>query len=200
MIESEMTAPSTQKASVAVKTLKSSVLGAAGEHYAMCQLLRQGLVAALAPAGVPNCDIVVTDTVGACLCAIQVKTRLAKGTDGGWHMSIKHERLSSPTLYYVFIDFGVSETTPPVSYVVPSAVVADAVRESHVAWLARPAKSGKPHVDGEFRRFLPDYDRMGLMISRGPGWLSPYREQWAVLRAARAESHLMAPNIALVAE
>jgi hypothetical protein len=164
-----------------LKTLKTSVLGSAGEHYAMCQLLRQGFIAALAPAGVPNCDIVVTDGVGAKLCAIQVKTRLEKGTDGGWHMSRKHETLTAPTLFYVFIDFGANELAPPVSYVVPSRVAADAVRESHATWLAKPSKSGKPHVDSDVRRFMPDYTKVGLDIGRGPGWLSPYREAWAVL-------------------
>ena len=28
----------------------TTILGAAGEHYVMCQLLRRGLIAALAPA------------------------------------------------------------------------------------------------------------------------------------------------------
>ena len=64
----------------------STVLGSAGEHYVMCQLLRRGLIAALAPVGVPNCDIVVTDDIGDRLCAIQVKARMEKGSDGGWHM------------------------------------------------------------------------------------------------------------------
>ncbi len=39
----------------------STILGAAGEHYVMCQLLRRDLIAALAPTGVPNADIIVTD-------------------------------------------------------------------------------------------------------------------------------------------
>ena len=43
---------------------RSTVLGAAGEHYVMCQLLRRGLIAALAPVGVPNTDIIVTDDIG----------------------------------------------------------------------------------------------------------------------------------------
>ncbi len=50
----------------------STVLGAAGEHYVMCQLLRRGLIAALTPVGVPNCDIVVTDDIGDRLCAVQM--------------------------------------------------------------------------------------------------------------------------------
>jgi hypothetical protein len=39
----------------------STILGAAGEHFVMSQLLRRNVTAALAPTGVPNADIVVTD-------------------------------------------------------------------------------------------------------------------------------------------
>jgi hypothetical protein len=65
--------------------LNSTIFGAAGEHYVMCQLLRQNMIAALAPAGVPNADIVVTDKLGNRLCAVQVKVRRERGSDGGWH-------------------------------------------------------------------------------------------------------------------
>jgi hypothetical protein len=39
----------------------STLLGAAGEYYVMAELLRRGFIAALAPQGVPNSDIVVTN-------------------------------------------------------------------------------------------------------------------------------------------
>lgn len=42
----------------------STVLGAAGEHYVMSVLLRHGFIAALAPVGVPNTDIIVSDDIG----------------------------------------------------------------------------------------------------------------------------------------
>jgi len=160
---------------------KSSVLGAAGEHYVMCQLLRRGLIAALAPAGVPLADIVVTDDIGDRLCAIQVKSRNDIGSDGGWHMKDKHETIESDTLFYAFVDFGKDTTAAPVCYIVPSAIVADVLRRSHQAWLEKPGRGGKPHKDGDMRRFLPNYDKMGLMIGRGPGWLDQYRENWALL-------------------
>jgi hypothetical protein len=53
----------------------SSLLGAAGAHHVMAELLRRGYVAALAPEGVPTVDILVTDVEGARLCSIQVKAR-----------------------------------------------------------------------------------------------------------------------------
>lgn len=152
----------------------TSLIGAAGEHLVMSQLLRRGFIAALAPAGVPNCDIVVTDDVGDRAFAVQVKTRRNLGTDGGWHMSKKHEQLVSPTLFYCFVDLGREPSDTPTIYVVPAPVVADVLHRAHKAWLAKPGKGGKPHNDTDFRRFLPDYSHLGL-DDLGPDWLDGYR-------------------------
>ena len=162
---------------------RSTLLGAAGEHYVMCQLLRRGLIAALAPAGVPHADIIVTDDIGDRLCAIQVKSRVDKGADRGWHMKAKHERIESATLYYAFVDFGASLDAQPQCFIVPSTMVADVLRRSHALWLASPGRGGHAHKDGEMRRFLPDYDAMKLPIGCGPRWLDPYREAWDLVRA-----------------
>jgi hypothetical protein len=83
---------------------ENTLLGAAGEHYVMCELLRRGYIAALAPHGVPNADIVVTDIEGTRLCSIHVKTR-RYGSSGGWIMSAKHERIRGERLFYCFVDF-----------------------------------------------------------------------------------------------
>ena len=160
---------------------KSTVLGAAGEHYAMCQLLRRGLIAALAPAGVPNADIVVTDDIGSSLCAVQVKSRVEKGGDGGWHMKKKHEDIASAALFYAFVDFGRELTDQPQCFIVPSTVVADVIRRSHQAWLQGEGRGGRARQDSDFRRLLPDFDRQGIMIGCGAGWLEPYREAWEQL-------------------
>jgi hypothetical protein len=65
---------------------QTSLTGVAGEHYVLYRLLRQGYIAVLAPTGVPNADIVVSDINCSRLCSIQVKTRRGVGPDGGWHM------------------------------------------------------------------------------------------------------------------
>lgn len=156
----------------------STVLGAAGEHYVMCQLLRRGLIAALAPVGVPNTDIIVSDDIGDRLCAVQVKTRREKGSDGGWHMGLKHEQIVSDSLFYCFVDFGKDLIDPPTCYLVPSAVVADVLVRSHRAWLSTPGKNGRPRSDTDLRRFLPNYERVGIDIGCGPGWLDEFRDRW----------------------
>lgn len=158
----------------------TSLTGAAGEHFVMSELLRRGLIAALAPAGVPNCDIIVTDEIGDRLCAVQVKTRNSTGADGGWHMGRKHENLMAPTLFYCFVDFGAGKDGGPFTYVVPSAVVATALAECHQAWLKQPGKKGQQRKDGDMRRLLPDYSHLNAGKYEA-GWLEPYREAWQLL-------------------
>ncbi len=51
--------------------VNSTILDATAEHYAMCQLLWRGMIAALAPAGVPNADIIVSNREGGQLAAVQ---------------------------------------------------------------------------------------------------------------------------------
>lgn len=161
---------------------QSSLTGAAGEYLVMSHLLRRGFIAALAPAGVPNCDIVVTDEIGDRLCAIQVKTRNNKGADGGWHMGRKHEHLTSATLFYCFVDLGAPDAGGQV-FIVPSRVVANVTRISHEKWLATPGRFGQPHKDGDMRRFLPSYAHLGL-ADYSSGWLEPYCHAWNLLKRA----------------
>lgn len=152
----------------------------------MCQLLRRGLIAALAPAGVPNADIIVTNSLGDRLCAVQVKSRVDKGSDGGWHMKAKHEKIVADALFYAFVDFGKDLISQPACFIVPSTVVAHVIQRAHALWLSTPGKAGQQRVDGELRRFLPDYDKVGLMIGYGPSWLKPYREAWQLIQGSAA--------------
>lgn len=163
---------------------KSTLLGAAGEHFVMAELLRRGHIAALAPQGVPNADIVVTDLEGSRLCSVQVKTRRDLGSDGGWHMKQKHETLRGERLFYCFVDFGKELRDRPAVHVVPSAVVADALSATHLQWLATPGRNGQPHNDGPMRRLLPDYSRLykGTPCPYVTGWLDRYQDAWFLLQ------------------
>lgn len=162
---------------------QSTLLGAAGEHHVLSELLRRGYIAALAPLGVPNADIVVTDMDGQRLSAIQVKTRRDIGADKGWHMKAKHEQLTGTSLFYCFVDLGSSLEDRTITYVIPSKVVATVLRESHAHWLKTPGKQGWAHKDTEMRRFLPDYTRVfgSDHPHYGQGWIDPYKGAWHLL-------------------
>ncbi len=159
------------------------MIGAAGEYYVLARLSLLGKIAAQAPRGVPNADIVVSSVAGDRLCAVQVKTRRGKGTDHGWHMSKKHETLTADGLFYAFVDFVSTEHPDPVTYIVPSAIVAETLEITHRTWLSRPGKHAQQRRDSDFRRLMPDFthncgDQAAPYIQ---GWLDPYKEAWHLL-------------------
>ena len=148
----------------------------------MSRLLSNGLIAALAPQGVPNMDIVVTSVSGSHLCSIQVKTRWDKGTDGGWHMSKKHELIQHPRMFYCFVDLGKDARDAQKIYVIPSGIVADVIELSHRTWLSSPGKNGHVRKDSNTRRFLPDYTKiLGDQTKFGAGWLNHFEEAWRLV-------------------
>ena len=180
--------------------VNSTILGAAGEHYVLAELLRRGFIAAKAPEGVPNFDIVITDLLGQRLAAIQVKTRRDyPGGDKGWHMKSKHEELSSDHMFYVFVDVGASEDAPVSFYVLPSSLVATVCRISHEIWRLTPNSNGGEHGDSPLRRMLPKYElpkyaqKMGyrppkkhaeFFESYAAGWMEKYRNAWHLIHQA----------------
>jgi len=70
----------------------------------------------------------------------------------------------------------------PITFLMPSAVVADVVARSHSSWLAIPGRDGRPHMDSNTRRLAPTYshDVPGL----APDWMEPRREDWGLLTDA----------------
>lgn len=156
--------------------LERALVGPAGEHYVLFKLHIEGMLAALAPRNAPSVDILVLNEDETIAATVQVKTR-TYGSDGGWHMKDKHERLVRPGLFYAFVDL---EPETPVTFVVPSNVVAKAIAEAHFVWLNTPGKGGRPHKDNDMRRVLPDYK---FPVPSAPaGWLDQYRDKWELLR------------------
>ncbi len=165
---------------------KTALTGAAGEHYIIFRLLELGHIAGLAPQGASNLDLIVTDIEGKRQVAIQVKTRLRKGSDNGWHMKVKHEKLIEKNLYYCFIDLPNEIDKVPVVYIISSKAVAEVISTAHKIWLSLPGKKGKPHKDTDMRRFLPDYSKTlktdhPFIKEHSEGWLDEYKENWDIL-------------------
>ncbi|MDR3530083.1 MAG: hypothetical protein P4L90_05965 [Rhodopila sp.] len=174
---------------------QTSLIGTAGEHYVLCELLRQGYIAALAPTGAPNVDIVVTDMEGSRLCAIQVKTRRGIRTDGGWHMNAKQEEFVGDHYFYCFVDFQEPQKARPLVYVIPSAKVAKAISDAHKKWRSTPGRNGQPHQDTPMRRLLPDYGKVWPTDNPYPaGWLDPYCDAWNLLGLDNTNTEASLPN------
>lgn len=163
-------------------TVKEStaLVGAAGEHYCMTQLLLRGCLAALTPRGSPAADILVLSPDGTIAAEVQVKAR--SGRSGkGWRMSQKHEDLVRPRLFYCFVDFG-HERDWPV-YVMPSAEVARYLKLSHQEWLATPGRGGQEHNDWPGRFISPRHPVKG----DHDNWMDRYKEQWSLIVSAAGD-------------
>ena len=152
-------------------------------------------MAALAPTGVPNADIVVTDIEGSRLCAIQIKTRRGVGTDGGWHMKAKHEHIVGDRYFYCFVDFQEPLQVRPLVYVVPAQKVARVISEAHQQWRKTPGKKGQERKDGPMRRFLPDYRKTWITDNPYPaGWLDQYQDAWELLTLEKTDPESPLPD------
>lgn len=149
----------------------TTLTGAAGEHLVLSRLLQRGIVAAQAPEGVRKVDILVNFLEGGTPCFLQVKSRQF-GSDGGWHMQVKHESIKDENLFYCFVDF---EPAQPTVHVIPSSVVADVISKDHQIWLDTPGRTGQAHNDTPIRRVKPN--SLGL----GNGWMPKYLEAWELL-------------------
>ena len=143
--------------------LAKHMSGIAGEYLVAAELTRRGHIASLTLRNTQDIDILASNADGTRQVAIQVKCDQTRGST--WILSAKAERLTAPTLYYVFVRLHDGGT--PEFFVVPSAVVADYAATSHRQWLAKPDRNGQPHKDNPIREFA---DREGK-----------YRDAWNVL-------------------
>lgn len=71
----------------------------------------------------------------------------------------------------------------PTTFIVPSTIVAGALRETHRVWLNYPGKHGQKYNDTVLRRFMPDHTRNCGEDAPAyrAGWLEAYREAWKLL-------------------
>lgn len=156
----------------------TKIVGAAGEHFVMYELLRRNFVAALTPEGVPSVDILISDLDGGHLASLQVKTASAPRTT--WPLGRKNEALVADRLFYCFVMPQDGAMSSPDCWIVPSAIVAEHVSLSHSTWLAGEPKRGDTRNDSE-RRAMHKYCEP---IARYPkGWMDQYKDNWEILRA-----------------
>lgn len=142
--------------------------GAAGEHLVLSRLLQRGVMAAPAPRGTSKVDILVNFLDDRKPVMLQVKAR-EYGSDGGWHMSEKHETVLDSDIFHCFVNF---EPEHPIVHVFPAAVVAEAVRVDHQTWLDTPGRNGRPHKRNKMRRIRPG------QLGMPENWMDRYLEVW----------------------
>jgi len=97
-------------------------------------------------------------------------------------MQAKNETIKGERLFYALVDFSKS---PTAIFIVPSAVVAEAIRLDNIHWLATPGRRGQKHEANNIRQ-LREANSETRYWKKGEnpyalGWLNLYREAWHLL-------------------
>lgn len=155
-----------------IKRGEGVLIGDAGEYVVMSELLKQGVVAALAPRNTPWFDILATK--GEKTVRIRVKTKTA-GYDG-WQWNIRKDGSVFGNLH-TDDDFVVMVNLGPVGalnecFIVPTATVDRWLKEDFDDWLSRPGTRGQPRD--------PDNKRRVYRWSKYSNKIEQYRD-WDIL-------------------
>ncbi len=163
-------------------------VGLAGEFAVLSQLTLRGYDAGMTLGHTKNIDILVLDPRKGGRYEVEVKTNLETRTRDSdsrlfgkfvtdWQMSVKHEDVVDPNLFYCFVHINSSRTDLSKYafrfFIVPSAVVAKYVREEHQLWL----NDNPEHRTSDRRLF-----RIGLPNNREVAVPAPlasiYEDNW----------------------
>jgi len=94
-------------------------------------------------------------------------------------MSRRHEDVVDHLLFYCFLKFNFNDDKrEPLCWIIPSALVALALRESHRAYLAQSPSTRR---DTAKRNFRNDYSNRCLAEQYGPTRLDQYKDAWGQL-------------------
>jgi hypothetical protein len=142
--------------------INTNSISLAGEFAALSQLALRGYDANMTLGRTKSVDILVSNPQNGKMYQLEVKTnyrntrnhlsesKVHGKTLSGWMMNKKHEAITSPNLFYCFVNIS-KDTSVFKFYIVPSRVVAKYVKEQHAFWLDMKRKEGKEVKDTDMR-------------------------------------------------
>jgi hypothetical protein len=161
------------KAKGKVKAGFGGLVGNAGEFYVVAELLKRGVVAALAPRNARAFDVLATR--GHHAVRIRVKTK--SGQYDPWQWVAKKSgdiflELSKESDFTVLVNL-TEDRSDMRFYVVPTHMIHDWLCEDFATWCKTPGKGGRPHDSTTNQRHLS--------FKKFEPQLEQYREKWDVL-------------------
>ncbi|MGD9549298.1 MAG: hypothetical protein AB7V45_17380 [Candidatus Krumholzibacteriia bacterium] len=153
-----------------IKSGEGTLIGNAGEFYVVAELLKRGVVAALAPRNAPGFDILATK--GGATARIRVKTKSAEYTDWQW-MAKKDgsifRDLTDGGDFTVLVNL-TQETKDLTFFVLPTILLNQWLMADFEAWVQKPGRNGQPHDPANKKRHL-NYPKFADS-------LLPYENHW----------------------
>ena len=140
-----------------IKSGEGVLIGNAGEYYVMGELLKRGVIAALAPRNTPSFDILAKNKNNH-VTSIRVKTKSGKLPI--WQYTIKKDgeifrNLSKENDFTILVDLGRS-TSEMKFYVVPTHIINMWLHEDFEVWCATPGKNGHVRNRSMKKRILEE--------------------------------------------
>jgi len=137
-----------------IKSGEGTLIGNAGEFYVAAELLKRGVVAALAPRNAPGFDILAAK--GEKTIRVRVKTKSSEYTD--WQWVVKKDGsifrgLSRKNDFTVLVNL-TPETKDLEFFVVPTSELNEWLVSDFEAWVKTPGKNGRPHNPTNKKRHL----------------------------------------------
>ena len=156
-----------------IKAGEGLLIGNAGEYYVMAELLKRGIIAALAPRNTPSFDILATKRNQS--VRIRVKTKSNEYSE--WQWSIKKDGnifrdLSEYGDYTVLVDLAM-ETKDLQFYIVPTHKINAWLKRDFNKWVETPGRAGRPHN--------PTNKKRNLSQKAYAEALNNYLNQWGIL-------------------
>ena len=159
-----------------IKAGEGTLIGNAGEYYVVAELLKRGVVAALAPRNAPGFDVLATWRNFT--ARIRVKTKSEQYDI--WQWTAKPDGTIFRHLYDS-ADFTVlvnltQRTADLAFFVVPTTVLHKWLTERFTQWLDTPGKNGRPHSAINPKRHLS--------FKYHADDLEAFRENWSIIWAS----------------
>jgi len=156
-----------------IKAGEGVLIWNASEYYVMAELLKRGIIAALAPRNAPSFDILATR--GNRTVRIRVKTKSQEYPI--WQYSVKKDGsifrdLSKNRDFTVLVDLAMA-TKDLKFYIVSTYQINKWLKKDFKEWVKTPGKNNRPHN--------PENKKRNLSQEKYARELSTYLNQWEKL-------------------
>ncbi|MSR86641.1 hypothetical protein EXS70_00490 [Candidatus Peribacteria bacterium] len=153
-----------------IKAGEGTLVGNAGEHYVMAELLKRGVIAALTPRNATAFDILATKNGKD--VRLRVKTKSEDYDIWQWnaHKDGSIFRLLDKGRDFTILVNLAAEIQKLHFYVVPTKMLSSWLTSEHELWLKTPGKDGRKHSDKNKKRHLDDKKHSTL--------IAPYLNNW----------------------
>ena len=148
-----------------IKAGKGPLIGNAGEYFVVAELLRRGVIAALAPRNTPGFDVMAAEASRS--ANIRVKTRTAAADS--WVWNVKKDgtifRIVSENDFTVLVDLKSPGATVDY-FVLRTGEVEQALKADFQTWVSTPGRGGRPRNPENPQRRLGDWGDYPELLSR----------------------------------